>query len=243
MSQTFIISDLHLSGQRPGTIELFFRFLEEQPTPGDQLYILGDLFDAWIGDDDATPPIPQIKEKMLTTSQRGIEIAFIHGNRDFLVGETFAQETGSTLLNEVTVTDINSTPTLLMHGDLLCTDDVEYMKARAFLRNPAFIADIMTKSIPERLAMAAEFRKRSGEANSLKAADIMDVNQQTVEQTMRDHNTLLLIHGHTHRPNTHHFELDGQPAKRIVLAEWHEELGNYLKITNGEIQVHDFPAS
>ncbi len=223
------ISDLHLAAQRPETVRLFLRFLEEQAATAQALYILGDLFDAWIGDDFQAPPIPQIQDAMRALSRQGCNIYLMHGNRDFLLGEAFAQASGCTLLDDPTSIDLQGTPTLLMHGDQLCTDDVEYQKARQLLRNPAFIEDFLSRSIPERIQLAQEYRQRSGEAVSNKPADIMDVNQQAVEQYMKERGTTRLIHGHTHRPGTHQFELNGQPAQRIVLPEWHSDSGGYLR--------------
>jgi len=229
------ISDLHLSPQRPGTLRLFLRFLEEQAAGAEHLYILGDLFDAWIGDDDQTPPIPEILNAMRHCSERGTRLFFMHGNRDFLIGDGFARATGCSLLQDPTRLDLNGTPTLLMHGDLLCTDDEDYQQARKLLRSPPFIQELMRKSIPERIAMAAEFRTRSGEATSLKSSDIMDANQQTVELTMREQGVTRLIHGHTHRPASHRFKLDDKTAERIVLPEWHEQKGGYLRVDDREL--------
>jgi len=229
MSDTLFISDLHLSEERPDTLELFYRFLTEQATGAEALYVLGDLFDVWIGDDNESPPIPDILGAMKRVTDSGTQLCFMGGNRDFLVGEGFAEATGATLLGDTQILDLAGSPTLLTHGDLLCTDDVDYQNARKLLRNPALIQDFLTKSVPERLALAEEFREESGEATSLKAADIMDVNQQTVEQYMREAGVIRLIHGHTHRPATHDFTLDDQAAQRFVLPEWHEDHGGFLR--------------
>lgn len=237
---TLFISDLHLSPERPGTLRLFFRFLDEQAAGAEHLYILGDLFDAWIGDDDETPPIPEILTAMRHCSERGTRLSFMHGNRDFLIGERFAEATGCSLLQDLTRLEIDGTPTLLMHGDLLCTDDHDYQQARKLLRSPAIIQELMEMSIPERIAMAAEFRKHSGEATSLKSSDIMDVNQQTVEHTMREQGVTRLIHGHTHRPASHRFELDEETVERIVLPEWHEQKGGYLKLDSKGLRSESF---
>ncbi|MCP4994067.1 MAG: UDP-2,3-diacylglucosamine diphosphatase [Gammaproteobacteria bacterium] len=239
MSETLFISDLHLSPEHPETIDLFLRFLAERANQADSLYILGDLFDAWIGDDFNQPPIPELLASIRQLSDQGVELYFMHGNRDFLIGEGFATNTGCRLLNDPTVIDLYGTPTLLMHGDLLCTDDIEYQKARIMLRNPAFIAQLLSKSIPERLAIAADYRKQSGEAISNKAADIMDVNQQAVEQMMIKQGVARLIHGHTHRPDCHDFDLQGEPAQRMVLPEWHEDSAGFLSATaKGIISGH-----
>jgi len=240
MPDTLLISDLHLSGERPQTIDLFLRFLEERAIHARRLYILGDLFDAWIGDDALPPPIPTIIEALRRLSDNGTRIFLQHGNRDFLIGEAFATATGCELLGDPVTVELGATPTLLMHGDLLCTDDHDYQKARQFLRSPAFIEDLLSKSIGERLALAAEYRKRSGEATAALSAEIMDVNQATVEQYMREAGVTQLIHGHTHRPGIHRFDLDGVPALRLVLAEWHEEQGQYLRVNAEGIESLPF---
>lgn len=231
MSDTLIIADLHLSRNRPATVDLFLRFLQEQASHAEQLCILGDLFDAWIGDDDDTPPIPNIIEGMRELASKGCKLSIMHGNRDFLLGERFAAATGCHLLADPHVIQLHETPTLLMHGDLLCTDDQEYLQARQLLRSEAFIQDFMSRSIVERLHLAAEYRKRSGEVISLKSADIMDVNQGAVEEYMQTQGVLRLIHGHTHRPAVHEFELNSGMARRYVLEDWHEDSGAYLRIS------------
>ncbi len=231
MSELLFISDLHLSGDRPDTVRLFLQFLTSRAPQAETLYILGDLFDAWIGDDLDLPPIPQIKSALRTLSDSGTNIRLMHGNRDFLLGDRFCVETGCELLVDPCLIDLQGMPTLLMHGDTLCTDDQAYQAFRQQIRDPTFIQRFLTLPIPQRLATAAEYRAKSGEANSLKAADIMDVNQQAVESTMRQHEALRLIHGHTHRPDLHRFTLDGQPAQRYVLAEWHTHHAGLLSIT------------
>lgn len=227
MSQMLFISDLHLSADRPATLALFLSFLAREARDAAALYILGDLFDSWIGDDDDSELAEQVR-RGLRQLRGHTPVYFQHGNRDFLIGDQFCEQTGVELLPETAVLDISGQPTLLMHGDLLCTDDSEYQKARGLLRNPAFIADFLAKTLAERSAVATDLRKRSGEATSMKAADIMDVNQQAVEQYLRKHEASRLIHGHTHRPGTHQFDLDGKPAERQVLAEWHEDQGMAL---------------
>lgn len=238
MTENLFISDLHLSRKRPATTDLFLRFLEEQVDAVSHLYILGDLFDAWVGDDDTTTPIKEITHALLQATTRGTQLSIMHGNRDFLIGEAFAKATGCTLLDDPTVVDLNGLPTLLMHGDLLCSDDLEYQQARTLLRSQAFISDFLAKTIQQRKTLAAEYRKKSGEVVSLKSADIMDVNQYTVESYMRNSGVKLLIHGHTHRPAIHDFKLDGQSAERIVLSDWHEKRGEYLRVSGNEITRH-----
>ncbi len=238
--ESLFISDLHLTPERPGTLTLFNRFLQEKAVSADQLYILGDLFDAWIGDDFDAPPIPDILSALSRLSSTGVELYFMRGNRDFLVGEGFAAATGCTLLNDPCTIEVTGSRALLMHGDLLCSDDLDYQAARKLVRNPAFIADLLAKPIPERIALAAEYRKRSGEATSMKAAEIMDVNQETVENYMLEAGVELLIHGHTHRPDHHRFQLGGQPARRIVLPEWHEDHAGFLRVLDAGLTTEPF---
>ena len=226
------ISDLHLSQEQPETVGLFLHFLQQQAPQADNLYILGDLFDTWIGDDDTTPPIPSIISALKQLSESGTNIFIQPGNRDFLLGQEFISATGSTLLPDIYVIELEGIPTLLMHGDLLCSDDKEYQQARLMLRSDAFAQDFLPKTIDERRAIAANYRQRSGEATSLKAEKLMDVNHTTVIETMQRNGVLRLIHGHTHRPNFHDFELNGKAAQRIVLSEWHKDHGTALQITN-----------
>jgi len=230
MADTLLISDLHLSQERPATVGLFLRFLREQAATAGALYILGDLFDAWIGDDNDSPALAQIIQSMRHLSASGCQLLVMHGNRDFLIGERFADETGCVLLPDPHIATLGGIRTLLMHGDLLCSDDLEYQEARKLLRSPAFIQDFLSRPIEQRIQLAAEYRKRSGEVVSLKPADIMDVNQDTVERYMREHGVHRLVHGHTHRPALHQFELDGEPAERFVLQDWHEHEGACLRI-------------
>jgi UDP-2,3-diacylglucosamine hydrolase len=230
VSQALFISDLHLSADRPDTVRLFQTFLTQRARQADTLYILGDLFDAWIGDDLDIPPIPQLKAGLLSLAQRGTEIYLMHGNRDFLLGERFCAESGCQLLPDPSLIDLAGIPTLLMHGDTLCTDDLDYQAFRRQVRDPGLIRDFLSLSIPQRLAKVTEYRAMSGEATSLKAEDIMDVNQQTVEAYLRKFAARRLIHGHTHRPAIHCFDLDGQQARRYVLGEWHADQARCLCI-------------
>jgi len=222
MSRLLFISDLHLSPNTPELNEQFRGFLRGPARDADALYILGDLFDAWIGDDDPSPFASQLKDKLAALT-RHTPVFIQHGNRDFLLGHRFAEETGITLLPEEFVLQTPAGPVLLTHGDLLCTDDTDYQQARKLLRSPAFKIQAMSMSIPERLEKAAEMRRMSGEALAAKAENITDVNQQAVEETMRRHDVRWMIHGHTHRPGVHEFTLDGHPARRVVLADWKKE--------------------
>ena len=240
MTDALIIADIHLSQDRPSTVDLFLHFLKRRAARSASLYILGDLFDAWIGDDDHSHLATEITLAFQRLTSKGTAVFIMRGNRDFLIGETFAAATGCTLLDDPAVVTLCDTPTLLMHGDLLCSDDLEYQQARKLLRSTAFIEDFLSKSLRERVVLAAEYRKRSGEVVSLKPADIMDVNQQTVKTYMRNNRVTRLIHGHTHRSAIHEFNLDGHPATRIVLSEWHAKRGSYLSTGPDGLTSHDF---
>lgn len=226
---TLFISDLHLSAERPAITESFLRFLRGEAARSRALYILGDLFEYWIGDEAcAAPENAPVVGALRDLTDAGIPVFFMHGNRDFLVGVGFAQATGTTLLPEAVVVDLYGKPTLLLHGDTLCTDDVEYQRFRHFIRDPARISDFLSKTIPERLAMVRSYREMSKMATGSKAAEIMDVNADTVVTTLRAYGVHQLIHGHTHRPATHELTVDGQRAERIVLGDWYEQ-GSVLR--------------
>jgi UDP-2,3-diacylglucosamine hydrolase len=220
---TLFISDLHLSSQRPDITELFVGFLEDRAAHAEALYILGDLFEVWLGDDMTMPEYQNAIDGLRRLSDGGVSLFFMHGNRDFLVREAFELATGASLLEEPHCIELNGEKTLLMHGDTLCTDDVEYQKFRAMVRDPQWQRTMLAKSPEERLALAQQYRTMSQTETANKEEAIMDVNQQAVEQIMRQYGVLQLIHGHTHRPHIHHFRLDGKPAKRLVLGDWYEQ--------------------
>jgi UDP-2,3-diacylglucosamine hydrolase len=222
MPPVLFISDLHLSPKTPELNQQFRRFLQGPARTAHSLYILGDLFDAWIGDDDPSPFAAEVRQ-LLAEITAHIPVYFQHGNRDFLLGDAFARETGIRLLPEEHVLETPFSPWVLLHGDQLCTDDREYQQARKICRSEAFKAQAMAMDIPQRMAKAAEIRRLSGEATAAKAENIMDVNQDAVEATMRRHGVRHMIHGHTHRPAQHEFSLDGQAARRAVLADWQSQ--------------------
>lgn len=232
------ISDLHLDPSRPAITELFLRFLHEQRDHAEALYILGDLFEAWIGDDAVGPDEPVIAALQAFSAQ--VPTYFMHGNRDFLIGERFAELTGIALLADPTVIDLHGVPTLLMHGDSLCTDDVQYQQFRQMVRNPEWQAFFLAKTIPERLEMARMARSESGARNQQLDDYLMDVNQQTVEAEMQRHGITRLIHGHTHRPAIHHFELDGRTHTRVVLGDWYDQ-GSVLRVTADGMELEGLP--
>ncbi len=215
------ISDLHLSAEQPATIELFLDFLSHQAPQAEALYILGDLFEAWLGDDLPLPGYGQVVTAMRRLRDSDTPIYVMHGNRDFLLGEDFEKQSGATLIADPTVIDLYGTPTLLMHGDLLCTDDHAYQTLRQQLRDPQWIAHFLAKPAQERIDIASELRARSKKETGEKNEAIMDVNTEAVMRTLREHRVRQLIHGHTHRPAVHHFELDGQTATRYVLSDWY----------------------
>ena len=223
MANTLFVSDLHLDPERPAVTGLFLAFLAGQAGQADALYILGDLFEAWIGDDDNSPLNQAVCTGLKQCADAGTPVYVMHGNRDFLLGERFASQAGCTLLDDPSVIELYGTPTLLMHGDLLCTDDIEYMKFRETVRDGAWQADLLARSLEERRAMAREMREASHEQTAGKPEAIMDVNARTVTETMSRYRVRRLIHGHTHRPGVHELAVNGEPAQRIVLGDWYEQ--------------------
>lgn len=215
------ISDLHLETDRPDATRRFTEFVEREASRTDALYILGDLFEAWIGDDDDDPGILPIVAALARLTESGVRCFFMHGNRDFLVGERFAAATGCRLLDEFQTIEVHGERLLLTHGDLLCTDDLRYMTLRAQLRDPAWQRDFLARPLDERRRVALELRQLSKTEIAVKPEDIMDVNESTVAATMRRFQVQHLLHGHTHRPRVHRFELDDAAATRIVLGDWY----------------------
>ncbi len=217
------VSDLHLHESRPASSLCFLDFLQQEARDADALYILGDLFESWIGDDAPHPYLSTIIAGLRQASESGLACYFAHGNRDFLIGEQFCAKSGVQLMVEPTVVSIYGQRVLLMHGDELCTDDEKYQKLRRTVRNPA-IQSLFLKLPPKlRQSIWNRARNRSQTSAMQKAESIMDVNQQTVRQIMQQHDVKMLIHGHTHRPHVHELDIDGQPATRIVLGDWYEQ--------------------
>ena len=215
-----LISDLHLHASRPALGRAFFAYLAHLPADTEALYILGDFFEAWIGDDDDDAFHLQVQEALKQATGRGLPIYFMHGNRDFMVGDAFCAHTGCSLISDPHVLDYQGQRYLLMHGDSLCIDDVQYQQYRAQIRNPDMISMLRAKPLAERREIAKQLRANSQDAAGNKAEDIMDVNQNEVEKQMREHGIHTLIHGHTHRPQVHNFDIDGEPFRRIVLGDW-----------------------
>ena len=219
---TLFISDLHLEAAQAAIGEQFLGFIAGEARGAEALYILGDLFEAWLGDDDPNPYYGDMKRALrdLTTA---VPVFFMHGNRDFMIGERFADETGVRLLDDPTVVTLYGQDVLLSHGDALCTDDVEYQKMRAMTRDPAWQSMMRAKSIDERIAIAVQAREQSIARNASLDDSIMDVNQDAVKATLRKRGVATLLHGHTHRPAVHTVELGERSATRIVLGDWYDQ--------------------
>ncbi|WP_296058384.1 UDP-2,3-diacylglucosamine diphosphatase [uncultured Amphritea sp.] len=234
--RTFFISDLHLHSGRPDLTRALLHFLNSTAKQCDRLYILGDLFEAWIGDDFIPEDLQPVVDALNTLSRSGCEIFFQHGNRDFLVGKRFAELSGVQILGDSEIIKLASGPALLMHGDQLCTDDHAYQALRQQLRNPQWQQAVLTKSVTERLEMAKQLRMASETQTAGKSTEIMDVNQQAVREAMTEANCDLLIHGHTHRPAVHSLE---QGQRRIVLGDW-DSSGWYLDASEQGEQLIQF---
>ncbi len=227
---TLFISDLHLDPSRPDITALFERYLDsEEVRQAAALYILGDLVEAWIGDDDDAELPARIARATRRLADAGVPVYFMAGNRDFLLGQAYAERAGLQLLQDGAVHDIHGRPTLLMHGDVLCTDDVAYQTVRRQVRTPEWAAQILAMPLEARRAFAAKARQDSRDHTGSTGETIMDVNEQAVAAAMRQAGATRLVHGHTHRPAVHRFALDGQAAERIVLGDWYEQ-GSVLRI-------------
>ena len=229
MNPALFIADLHLSPTRAGVAERFLRFLGEEVRSASALVILGDLFDRWVGDDDAEDGFNRrLLDALRELAGSGVAVQLMHGNRDFLVSTAVARSSGLELLADPSLHDLFGTRTLLMHGDLLCTDDVRYQRYRARVRRPALIRAFLALPRAVRRAIGGSLRGVSEKEKQVKAPVIMDVNAGAVEQTLRSHGYPRLIHGHTHRPGKHVHVVDGHACERWVLADWYER-GSYLR--------------
>jgi len=238
MKKTLFISDLHLSPSVPHLVQRFVQFMEQEAHEYEALYVLGDLFEVWLGDDTPLEHYAPVAKAFQHLAQLNIPVYFMHGNRDFLIGYGFADACGIRLLPETKVIDLYGTPTLIMHGDQLCTDDVAYQQFRTMVRNPQWQQQFLQLSLAQRVEQAKQARDASKEETRQKAEDIMDVNQAAVERVMRENKVLRLIHGHTHRPALHNFTLDGQDAERIVLGDWITQ-ANYLSVSQTGLSLVD----
>ncbi|CAI8767598.1 UDP-2,3-diacylglucosamine diphosphatase [Kosakonia quasisacchari] len=237
---TLFIADLHLQTEEPAITAGFLRFLAGTAREADALYILGDLFEAWIGDDDPNPLHQQIAHALKAVVDSGVPCYFIHGNRDFLLGQRFAQASGMQLLPQEQVLNLYGRNVLIMHGDTLCTDDAGYQAFRAKVHQPWLQKLFLALPLFIRRRVAAKMRAGSKAANSSKSLSIMDVNQHAVVEAMEKHQVQWLIHGHTHRPAVHELTANNAPAFRAVLGAWHSE-GSMVRVSASDVELIYFP--
>ena len=234
VSRALFISDLHLSAERPPSNEQFFRFLRDEAGRAQALYILGDLFEYWIGDDeleaaDGDPLAKRVAAGIRRLSAAGVAVRLMHGNRDFLIGRRFCEATGAELLDDPALADVGGARTLLMHGDTLCTDDLDYQNWRRTARSTEWQREFLSKTLAERRETILGLREKSKAVIQAKPAEIMDVNAEAVRDAFRRHGVARLIHGHTHRPARHEIEVDGMRRERWVLPDWYQR-GGYLAV-------------
>jgi len=237
---TLFIADLHLHTEEPAITAGFLHFLDGVAREADALYILGDLFEAWIGDDDPNPLHQRVASAIRALVDSGVPCYFIHGNRDFLLGKRFARESGMQLLPQEIVLDLYGRKVLIMHGDTLCTDDAGYQAFRAKVHQPWLQTLFLALPLFIRHRVAAKMRAGSRAANSSKSLAIMDVNQQAVIEAMEKHRVQWLIHGHTHRPAVHQLTANDAPAWRAVLGAWHSE-GSMIRVSESDVELVQFP--
>lgn len=227
---SYFIADLHLTPSRPDITDCFISFLNNEAVHAETLYILGDLFESWIGDDDNSTFVITVAEALMALKKTGTTIYYIHGNRDFLIGKKYAEKSGMQLLPEVELIDLYGQKTVIMHGDTLCTLDVDYQKFRK--KSRSWWWQTMVTSLPlfVRRKIAENYRKKSAAATSMKSQEIMDVTPTEVVKCLEEYQCQCLIHGHTHRPNVHELIANNKQAKRIVLGDWYEQ-GAWLKVS------------
>lgn len=237
---TLFVSDLHLDALEPQAGEQFLEFLRTRAAGCDALYILGDLFEAWVGDDDADGYRSHICDGLKQFAAAGVPCYVMHGNRDFLLQQGFEQRSGTRLLADPVVIDLPGERVLLTHGDALCTADRSYQLLRGVVRNPRWQQRFLRLPLRVRQTLAEQARAGSRQHTGNIAADIMDVDTTAVVAAMRACGVRSLIHGHTHRPGIHHFELDGAPARRLVLGAWHHQ-GSCISWGNDEVRLEQLP--
>ena len=228
---TLFISDLHLEADRPEIGEQFLDFLDEEAADAEALYILGDFFEYWVGDDDPDEYYGSIKRSLRAFTDSGVPVYFMHGNRDFLLSGQFTGETGCYLLPDPARIDLYGTATVLMHGDSLCTDDRDYQRLRNRVRDPVWQQDILGRPVEQRLQMARQARVLSAQSKQGKDETIMDASQDAIRRAVEANHADLLIHGHTHRPGIHTFKNNGRKITRIVLGDWYET-GSVLAVNH-----------
>ena len=230
MASSLFVSDLHLSVERPQANEKFIAFVEGTARKAQALYVLGDLFEYWVGDDDLDEPFNAVTAGFFAGLARGgVQLFVMHGNRDFLVGERFCRATGARLLEDPALVELDGVATLLMHGDTLCTGDLDYQAWRRTARSAAWQREFLSQPLEARRRTVGALREKSREVIQAKPAEIMDVSEEAVVEAFRRHGVTRLIHGHTHRPGRHELEVDGRRCERWVLPDWYGA-GGYLEV-------------
>ena len=237
----YFISDLHLDESRPHTTALFQSFIEKlkENDPKTELYILGDLFESWIGDDYENELHNEMKATLKSLTGSGIKVFFLYGNRDFLIGEEFLSETGVELLIDPFLLRSNGKTILLTHGDQMCIDDVEYQTFRTIVRNPDWQKDFLNFPISKRLKIAGETKDASKQSKQEKSMEIMDVNEEEVLRVFKQHGVNTMIHGHTHRPMIHELKIDGSLCSRYVLGDWNKTSAMVLQWSKESLELID----
>lgn len=239
---TYFISDLHLERIESSITNIFTAFLDDL-NQNDSLYILGDLFESWIGDDNVSELSQYISDRLLMLSERDISVAIMHGNRDFLIGEDFCKASSIKLINDPRIIEIDTKKVMLTHGDELCTDDSEYQAFRSVVRNPLWQKDFLNFPISKREKIAGEAKDASKDSKENKAMEIMDVNTDAVLKAFNDHDIEIMIHGHTHRPNIHKVSNEGKNLTRYVLGDWSKNSAIILKWNEAEVELMDLAQS
>ena len=237
---TLFVSDTHLAAARPAQIEVFRQVLARAGAAGAALYVLGDLVEFWLGDDDDDPVQREVVGLLAAYTAQGNALHVAFGNRDFLLGERFKAETGASLLEDWTTVQLGGETALLTHGDLLCTRDLKYQMFRSFVRNPANQQKFLASPLEERRRIASSTREGTQASMMEKDDHIMDVDQDAVERMMTSHDATVLIHGHTHRPGTHAFTLNGRTCHRHVLGDWYGT-GTVLWVDGSEFRLQSVP--
>lgn len=233
-------SDLHLEDTRPDITRAFFRLLDTFQERIDELYLLGDIFEVWLGDDTPMQCADLLAKKLSELTESGVDIFLMHGNRDFLIGQDYARRCSAQLIDEPFLLDVAGQSALLMHGDILCTHDTDYLAFRNMVRDPQWQRDFLAKPLAERIAIGRSLRDKSQQSAKEKAEYIMDVTPDEVAATMEKHQVSLLIHGHTHRPATHNVTLQYGTGTRMVLGDWHQQ-GWYILADDNSVRLESFP--
>ncbi len=239
MTRLFV-SDVHLDAASPAAIEQFLTFLQTHAAGAEALYILGDLFETWIGDDEHEPQKDRVRGALRRLTDSGVACFLLHGNRDFLLGRDFSTSTGSRLLADPVVAEFDGERVLLTHGDALCTDDHSYQELRTIVRTPQWQRKFLSLPVTDRSLMANQARAGSRQHTAKTQYQIMDVNADAVTAAFQIAGVRRIIHGHTHRPGIHQLAIEGEPAQRIVLGAWYED-GSYLSYDHGRYVLHELP--